>query len=515
MTAAIESTAAVPAARRQLFYWGAITAGIYIAYLVFFPLLPAIDQSKTVLDIEIILKNGRQWIALLYLLGLAALFFSYWRMLQTVHSLSRLDPSGSSALRKWIVGFGMLCGLILIGLYPITALDVVLYVVRARLWTLYDGSPMMALPMNFPQDAFITLAGEYARQPSPYGPLWELVAQIPMQLGITSIAGGVIAMKVISLFSYLGTGILIGWHAHQDSSKYNVSSLTALTFFALNPLVLMQTIGNGHNDMLMLFLMTVGLVLWQREQWTWATLALTLAVLIKVTGFILLPLFGLAVLVASPTWKDRLTRGLGMFVIFSVTTLLAYRLTGPFPEVFDGVRYAALGRLGYSPAYAIRVVLRELFPGNTPVINLPEPALRNIFILYYAYLMIKLAQKKMTLLEVGFLAYFSQLILGSTFRIWYPLWLVPFAALNLNSRTYWRTFLFSITAELSILSYYILWRWFLRHWDWGENGPLKEYWDYWLIMTWLTVPWTFGIPILGPWLRRRKDPAAFDAALSI
>jgi hypothetical protein len=121
----------------------------------------------------------------------------------------------------------------------------------------------------------------------------------------------------------------------------------------------------------------------------------------------------------------------------------------------------------------------------------------------------------MTLLEAGFLAYFGQLILGSTFRIWYPLWLVPFAALNLNSRTYWRTFLFSITAELSILSYYILWRWFLRHWDWGENGPLKEYWDYWLIMTLLTVPWTFGIPLLGPWLRRRKDPAVFDTTLSI
>lgn len=515
MTVAMDATAVTTDARRQLLYWGAITAAIYIAYLVFFPLLPAIDQSKTVLDIEIILKNGRQWIALAYVVGLGVLFYAYWRMLQTVHVLSKLDPSKSNFLRKWILGFGMLCGLILIGLYPITALDVVLYVVRARLWTLYNASPMIALPMNFPQDPFITLAGEYAKQPSPYGPLWELVAQIPLQLGITGIAGGVIAMKVISLLSYVGTGILIGWHAQQDSSKYNVSSLTALTFFALNPLVLMQTIGNGHNDMLMLFLMTLGLVLWQRGQWTWATLALTLAVLIKVTALILLPLFAMAVLVASPTWKDRLTRGLGMLLIFSVTTLLAYRLTGPFPEVFNGVLYAALGRLGYSPAYAIRVVLREIFPGNTPIINLPEPTLRNIFILYYAYLMLKLAQKKMTLLEAGFLAYFSQLILGSTFRIWYPLWLVPFAALNLNSRTYWRTFLFSITAELSILSYYILWRWFLRHWDWGETGPLKEYWDYWLIMTLLTVPWTFGIPLVGPWLRRRKDPAVFDTSLSI
>lgn len=511
----INSNGSMATARRQLLFWGAITACIYIAFLVFFPLLPAIDQSKTVLDIEIILKNGRRWIALLYVLGLGGLFLAYWRMLRTVHAISKDDPEAANFLRKWILGFGLLCGIILIGLYPITALDVVLYVVRARLWTLYGASPMIALPMNYAYDPFITLAGEYAKQPSPYGPLWELVAQIPMQMGITGIASGVIAMKFISLLSYLGTGILIGWHALQDSSKYNVSSATSLAFFALNPLVLMQVIGNGHNDMLMLYLITLGLVLWQRGEWAWATLALTLATLIKVTGLILLPLFGMAVLVACPTWKDRFTRGLGMFLIFTVTTLIAYRVTGPFPEVFEGVRYAALGRLGYSPAYAIRVILREIFPGNIPVINLPEATLRNLFIFYYAYLLIKLAQKKMTLLEAGFLAYFSQLILGSTFRIWYPLWLIPFAALNLNSRTYWRTFLFSITAELSILSYYILWRWFLRHWNWGEHGPLKEYWDYWLVMTWLTVPWTFGIPLLGPLLRRKKDPQAFDNSLSI
>lgn len=510
-----DSDGSIKTMRRRLYYWGAASAAVYIAYLIFFPLLPAIDQSKTVLDIEIMLKHGRQWIAPLYILGLGVLFLSYWRMLRIVHELSRLDPSGSSALRKWILGFGFLCGVILIGLYPITALDVVLYVVRARLWTLYGASPMVALPMNFPQDPFITLAGEYAKQPSPYGPLWELVAQIPLQLGITGIAGGVIAMKIISLLSYLGMGILIGWHARQDSSRFNVSSLTALTFFALNPLVLMQAIGNGHNDMLMLLLMTLGLVLWQRDRWAPATLALTLATLIKITGLILLPLFGMAILAASFTWRARLTRGLGMFLIFSVTALLAYLVTGPFPEVFDGVRHAALGRLGFSPAYAIRVILREVFPGKTPVINLPEPALRNVFILYYGYLLLKLAQKKMTLLEAGFLAYFGQLILGSTFRIWYPLWLVPFAALNLNSRTYWRMFLFSVTAELSILSYYILWRWYLRHWNWGENGPLKEYWDYWLVMTLLTVPWTFGIPILGPWLRRRRDPQTFDTTLSI
>jgi hypothetical protein len=244
-----------------------------------------------------------------------------------------------------------------------------------------------------------------------------------------------------------------------------------------------------------------------------ATLALTLAALVKVTGLILLPLFGIAVLIALPDWRTRFTRGLGMVAIFIITSLILYRLTGPIPEVFEGARQAALGRLGYTPAYAIRVLLRAIFPNNTGLLPLPANILNLLFVLYYGYLAVKLVQGKMTLLEAGFMAFFVQLILGSTFRIWYPMWLIPFAALNLNSSTYWRTFLFSITAELSILSYYILWRWYLRDLDWGLNGPLKAYWDYWLIMTWLTVPWTFGIPIIGPLLRRRRDRHAFENTL--
>ncbi len=501
-------------ARNRLLGWGALIVAVYAVYLFFFPLFPKIDQSKTVLDIEMLLKSGRQWFAPFYILGLAATFFAYWRMLKIVHAFSKEQPESAKSLRLWVLGIGIVCALLLIGLYPITALDVVLYVVRARLWALYGGSPMLALPAHFPQDPYIHLAGEYVNQPSPYGPLWELIAQIPIRLGITAIGSGILAMKSISLISYISMAVLIGWHSRQDSPRYEVSNLTAMTFFALNPLVLMQAIGNGHNDMLMLALMTLGLILWQRGQWAGSAFALTLASLIKITGLILIPLFGIAVLISSPNWRTRITRGFVLVAIFIVTTLIAYRITGPLPEVFQGTEHAMFGRLGYSPSYAIRILVNQ-FSHKKNIIELPTNIGNYLFFLYYLYIMVRLLQGKISLIEAGFSAYFSQLFLGSTFRIWYPMWLIPFAALNLNSGTYWRTFLFSITAELSILTYYILWRWELHHWDWGENGPLKRYWEYWFIMTWLTVPWTFGIPPLGPLLRRRRDRQTFDNTLWI
>src|SRR6266498_3693270 len=392
-------------ARNRLLGWGALIVAVYAVYLFFFPLFPKIDQSKTVLDIEMLLKSGRQWFAPFYILGLAATFFAYWRMLKIVHAFSKEQPESAKSLRLWVLGIGIVCALLLIGLYPITALDVVLYVVRARLWALYGGSPMLTLPAHFPQDPFIRFAGEYKNQPSPYGPLWELIAQIPIRLGITGIGSGTIAMKIISLISYVCTAVLLGWHSQQQSPRYEVSNLTALTFFAVNPLVLLQTIGNGHNDMVMMAFMTLGLIWWQRGKWVETAFALTLATLIKITGFILIPLFGMAVLAASPNWRTRITRGFVLFAIFIATTLIAYRITGPIPQVFKETEYAVFGRLGYSPSYAIRILVNQ-FSHKKNIIELPTNIGNYLFFLYYIYIVIRLAQGKISLIEAGFSVYF-------------------------------------------------------------------------------------------------------------
>ena len=503
------------AAKASLVQWGALMLSIYVIYLLVFPLIPTIYQHDHVLEIEQMLRQGRKWFAPLYMGGLLTLFYAFWRVLHTVHTLSKEDAAAATSLRRWVLGIGILCAASLIGLYPITALDVVLYVVRARLWALYGASPMLALPIHYPQDPYIQFAGEFDREPSPYGPLWELLAQIPIRLGILDIASGIIAMKLIALISYIGMAILIGWYARQETPRDKVSSLTALTFFALNPLVLLEGIGNGHNDMVMLALMTLGLVLWQRGRWAWAAFALTLATLVKISGLLLLPLFGMAVLANIPDWRTQIKRALGIAAIFVFSTAIAYRLMGPFPEVFLGARHALFDRWGYTPTYAIRVIAREIYQNEEVLAEYMASTTHVLFALYFTYLVVRVAQRKMTLLQAGFLAYFSQLLLGTTFRIWYPLWLIPFAALGLDSRGYWRVFLFSITAELSILMYLIVWRWKLDSWEWGRHGSLKPYWNYWTVMTLITVPWVFGIPLLGPLLLKRRNPRRFENSLWI
>lgn len=479
--------------RKRLLGWGVTTILTYLAFVLVFPLFPYTYLEGKMLDLELILRNGNRVLIWIYILGLALLFYAFWRMVRVLHELSKSHPQEAARLRTLTLGIGTLCGVALLGLYPITALDVAVYVVNARNWVLYGGNPLIVPPDAFPNDPYIHLAGEYVNKTSPYGPVWEGIARLPVQMGITDIGVGIVAMKVITLLSFMGMAVLIGWYGRQQDEKYAVSGVTALGFFILNPLVLLEAVGNAHNDIMMAAFVTLGLVLWQKGKWAWATLALTLASLVKLPALILLPLFGLTVLMEASTWKERIIRALGVGAIFLGVFLGLYRLMGPFPEVFTGI-IQSFGRRSFSPAYASYVIVREFAPTFAPYILSQS---RNAFLVVYTFITFLLLRKKLTLLEAGFLAYFALIYLSNAFRIWYPLWFLPFAVLNLNSRTHWRTFLFSLTAEFSILSYYILWRWHLRYWDWGVNGPLAAYWDYFKIMTPFTVSWVFTLPFLG------------------
>lgn len=479
--------------RKDLLRWGGAMALVYLIYIIAFPLIPYIYHDGNMLDLEMILRNGARWFILVYIFGLIFLFYAFWRMTKLVHEFSKVNHEQAASLCKLILSIGISCSILLLFLYPITAIDVVVYVINARNWVLYGGNPLTVPPETFPNDPYIHLAGEYVNKTSPYGPVWEIIGSIPIRMGITEIASGVIAMKVISLLAYIFMAWLIGWKSKQQDEKQGVSQITVLTFFALNPFVLLEAIGNGHNDMLMIAFIMLGLILWQKNQWMWAIAALTLASLVKLPALIFIPLFGLAALTTNDALRTRLIRTFRVGVIFLSLFFIFYRSMGPFPDVFNGI-FESFARRSFSPAYALHVIVREFSPDLAKAILANS---RYVFLLVYLYIAITFLQKKITLLEAGFLAYLAQIILVNAFRFWYPLWLIPFAVLNLNSKTYWRTFLFGVAVEFSILSYYILWRWHWRNWDWGVNGILAPYWNYFTIMTPFTASWGFTLPFLG------------------
>lgn len=494
---------------------------IYITYIVAFPLISNTEAGGPAADLEILMRDYR-WFAPVYTLGILLLYYLFWLAMKTVsgavtppspppsptpgHAVDGLLPPrrgdrggfGEHQLKLFIMAFGLLFGFTLVWLYPITANDLFRYVLRGRIWAIYGESPMLTPPNAFPDDPYIAFAGEFGEWVSGYGPLWEILVQAPLRLGATEMASGVVSLKLLVLLFYLLCAALMGWYARPEQG----SALTVLTFFAWNPLILIQGPGNGHNDMVFMALMVLGIILWQRNWWWAATLILTLSALAKAPALLIIPLFGVTLLREEPSWRQRLTKVVIAGVIGLVTVYLVYAVLGPVTETLRGVTDMLTTRRGFAIASGTRMILREVIPGQIAE-PIPRATARYIFILFYLWLLIQVWRNRLNVITAGFLAYFSQLMLGATFRIWYPMWLIPLAALHLSTALFWRTFLFSLTAELSIINYFVVWRWWLRDWSWGKGGPFGPYWNYWTIMHTLTVPWLFGLPLFGPVLMKR------------
>lgn len=499
----------------QLIFIGLGMQVIYLIYVVAFPLIANTQKGGPAADLEILMRDYR-WFAAIYVAGLFLLYYLFWRAVKIgleIKSLALNTPSitgqvqgGFSGrhLKVIILSFGLLFGFTLIWLYPITAYDLFLYVLRGRVWAVYGESPMLIPITQFPADPYLDFGGEFADNLSNYGPLWEILVQGPFQLGATGMVSGVISIKLLVLAAYGLCAGLIGWVAQPQGSTN--SSLAALIFFAWNPLILMQGAGNGHNDVVFILFMVLGVVLWQRNLWWAAAAALTLAVLAKVAALFMIPLFAVALLRNETTWPERILKGLGSLMIGLVLAYTVYSIVGPLTETFQGMT-ALTVRRGFAIASVVRMVQREVIPWNVAEI-IPRTTAQYIFILFYLWLLWELWRKRLDLVTAGFLAFFAQLMLGRTFRIWYPMWLIPLAALHLTPATFWRAFLFGLTAELSIFNYFVVWRWWLRDLPWGKLNMVNPS-PYWPVMHVLTVPWVFGIPLFGPilmkwWQRREK-----------
>ena len=472
---------------------GLLTEIIYLSFSVAYPLVGNTQNATTIFDLEK-LTSDRPWLAGVYFGGVCLLFLLFWRALHLAQQIAAEVPH-RTLLKLLMLGFGVLFAFTLAWLYPITANDLFRYVLRGRVWAVHGASPMLSPPNSFPSDPYILFAGEFGDWVSGYGPLWELLVQVPLRLGFTDMVPGAMSLKFLVLLFYVISAFLIGWIAWPAGKDAGKVAVSGLVIFAWNPMILLEGLGNGHNDMVLMALMILGVILWERKVWWGAAVALSLGALSKATGLLMLPLFGIALLAGEHSWGRRLARGAMILGIFMLLVLLLYSAVGPIAQTLRGVTDMLTLRRGYALASSLRVILREIVPAQ-----IAEPIPRNtgraLFILFYAGLMLQLWRKKLNLTSAAFLAYFAQLMFGRTFRVWYPIWLIPLAALCPVSATFWRMFLFSLAGELYVLNTF-LWRWWLMDWSWGQSGFLSAYWDKWTIINVMALPW-FVLPLFGP-----------------
>ncbi len=120
----------------------------------------------------------------------------------------------------------------------------------------YRENPYIVMPIEIPNDPNLAFT-RAANKTALYGPIWILITAIPHYAGRGNIWATVIAFKLLNAVVYLGFSYFI-WRI--------TKSLTNVIFFALNPLVLIEILMNGHNDIYMMAFALLGLFLWYQKR---------------------------------------------------------------------------------------------------------------------------------------------------------------------------------------------------------------------------------------------------------
>ena len=205
--------------------------------------------------------------------------------LAAAYCLFLKNPSRSGEFGKAAWAALILVGVALCATPPVFSGDLNEYLLRGRIWAVHHANPYYHAPNEFPNDLMYPYTSWW-NTPHTYGPIFAFVQTAPILVFPDSIIGPAILLKIILLAFLIGSCLLFGKILEEAGVPERQRFFTAL---ALNPLFIVMTLLDGHNDIVMIFF-TFGAVLYfLRGRYTRSFLFWTLAFLVKYTVVLILP----------------------------------------------------------------------------------------------------------------------------------------------------------------------------------------------------------------------------------
>lgn len=268
---------------------------------------------------------------ILYILILISLFISYLFFLKLVVN-KRISLK---EIRNIIIASGIICFFA----YSAFSHDIFNYMFDARIVTKYGLNPYNYKALDFSGDLW-TRFMHWTHRTYPYGPIWLLVT-IPFSLaGLQKFTLTLFLFKILFLISYLGSCYLI--YLIPKNEK-----LVALTFFALNPLIIIESLISPHNDSLMLFFALLSIFFLISYKYVWSLLIMVISGGVK---FVTAPLIiiNLYHLLKKP--RQILLKNLAMMLILiyliSINVVIYYKEILPWYAI-PLIGFAAISESGY------------------------------------------------------------------------------------------------------------------------------------------------------------------------
>jgi hypothetical protein len=321
------------------------------------------------------------------------------------------------------IGGGVLVALPLLAAHPFYSFDVFHYIASMRVLYEHGHNPLVVPPVAVSGDP-LTHLPDWSSIPSPYGPVWNLIAAVPHYAtrGSDSATTNLLAFKFLSVAFALWAAWLAGSIAEWLRPG---SRAVAVVLFAWNPLVVLHTAGDAHNDSVMVCLMLLAAYCAVRGWVVRAGVALALSALVKFASLLLLPL-----LVAWLLRSERPHRRREATVVTLVVPLIAFAAYLPFWEGRETLR-ATMEEGSYlttSFAAAFAPALESAMSRHAAEVALTFGA-RLLFLPVYAVVLKRMNATPSSFLSSGATSYLLYLLVAAAwFMPWYVLWPLALAA---------------------------------------------------------------------------------------
>jgi len=201
------------------------------------------------------------------------LTFWYWYILtgirnKTIHA------------RNMLVYLGIFV-IVLFFSYPAFSNDIYNYMATARVSFLYRENPYLVMPIDLPNEPMLAFM-HAANKVALYGPVWILATFIPHAAGFGNLLVTLFTFKLFVVVWFLAIGVVL-WKL--------TKRLSAVAFCMFNPLVVIDTLIDAHNDVMMMALALFAFYALKKNKTAAAWLLLLLSVFIKGATLLLVPIF--------------------------------------------------------------------------------------------------------------------------------------------------------------------------------------------------------------------------------
>ena len=179
--------------------------------------------------------------------------------------------------------------------------DLYLYMFYGRMLARYSANPILVTPNQFPADPHLGWV-YWTWLPSAYGPVWLMFTGALSAIAGNALWANIFTYKLAALLLHVLATVAV-WSLLRGTRPELATWGTI--FYGWNPLVLYETVGSGHNEVMVALFIALSLLAAARSRWPHAVFFLIAAAMVKLTALLFLPALVLAWAAGLPTLRAR------------------------------------------------------------------------------------------------------------------------------------------------------------------------------------------------------------------